>query len=229
MPYHLAYYHLHCARKDLRSTNNTRTIKVASLSCKGESDLGTKGAWLEWSSEVYYDKGTFLQKEEVLFLMDKEALASDIWLDTCPHRRLRIRTPIFGIMDGFTHVRVQIVHVPQEPWKPYRRPPYSLGADDAVWPKCWESHLGIYYESAPCLSCYTDADTTMEVVEDQLQVRHICYKDLGSGREPTDIKWRATLPGSTHCPLEDRSSRDLSLCRRVREIADTLETEVDVS
>jgi hypothetical protein len=155
--------------------------------------------------------------------MDKKTFTSDIWLNTCPHRKFCIRTPVFGIMKGFTHARVQIVHSPQEPWRPRHRPPYSLGADDAVWPKFWESHLGIYYESAPCLSCYTDADTTMEVVEDQLQVRHICYKDLGPGCELTDAKWRATLPGSIHCPLKDRSSRDLSLCRRVREVADKLE------
>jgi hypothetical protein len=67
MPYHLAYYHLHCARKDLRNTVNTDTTKVASLSCKGESDLGPRVPGWNGQAKCTMTKGHFYKNRKFCF------------------------------------------------------------------------------------------------------------------------------------------------------------------
>ncbi|KAI0152726.1 hypothetical protein GGR57DRAFT_513610 [Xylariaceae sp. FL1272] len=65
MPYNLAFYHLNCARLRVPAKNDTKFLDE--ISCSGTSAFEGSGLEYNWSSEVYFDKGELLQKEEIRF------------------------------------------------------------------------------------------------------------------------------------------------------------------
>jgi hypothetical protein len=181
MPHHLAFYHLHCIRRQLGP--NVRKAFITELSCKGV--FNHNELVYAWSSEVYFDRTTFLQKQEVNCVMRQGSRPQEITLTSCPHHDLRIEEPIFKNMDGFTDV--EITHWGYDRQRRSRRRVQTFGN--------WSGSQGLYHGAEVCSICYADAEYTFECVNDQLYVRFVCYKDLGPGNDRNSPKWLSLFTG----------------------------------
>ncbi|KAI1499109.1 hypothetical protein F5X99DRAFT_411431 [Biscogniauxia marginata] len=97
MPYHLAFYHLDCVRR--RLDPDVKVAFIPELSCSGNTSFCHNGPGYAWSSEIYFDKGAFLQKQEISYSTDRETCS--LRLTGCPHMSLTIKGPWFEDDDGF--------------------------------------------------------------------------------------------------------------------------------
>lgn len=95
--YHLAHENLACIRRSLDS--QTKIAFIPELSCE-ESATSIYGTRYYWSNEIYFNNGTFLQKQKAdcyISREDKNATAESF--TGCPHHRLRISKPVFTKRD----------------------------------------------------------------------------------------------------------------------------------
>lgn len=196
MPYHLAFYHLECARRRLNlKSAGVKAAFVPELSCRGTSsfseDVLEKQLPYNWSSEVYFEKGEFLQKQELECTADTRRRDwPTISVSVCRHKsmgfqKIRIDRDAGGLAIASLDVTFQ-------PRDELYNPPYS-----------WSSTDGINIaDFSLCGRCYSDLEFNAELIDDQLRVRFTCYRVLGAATERFLPAWAALLePPARRHPL----------------------------
>lgn len=196
MPYHLAFYHLDCVRRELFPDPGSREIAfVSQLSCSGTalfyggmSSMNRDSPEYKWSSEVYFDKGTFLQKQEISCLVGESkrspSYLRNLEFTACPHHKFRVnflRAKVkrngFFVADGVVCSN--------------RR----LGSQQD-----WDSRRdGPHIRAVVCTSCDTDHEQLLAVRGKQLFIRVTTYKLLGTGRDQGGPEWSSLLRGEPPC------------------------------
>lgn len=183
MPYHLAFYHLDCIRRQLDP--HVKVALVSKLSCSGTSSFYQGGAEYTWSSDVYFENGIFLQKQELSYVYSRESNRQTIKLTGCPHSSITINKPWFKDNDGFLEAKAFLSIKP-----PLRE--YSLG----FW---WSTKNGRYARITVCRICHSDAESTLELLGHEIHVRFTCYRNLGPATDRSIPKWASLLGGRGIC------------------------------
>ncbi|KAI0155770.1 hypothetical protein BJ166DRAFT_341624 [Pestalotiopsis sp. NC0098] len=179
IPYHLAFYHLDCIRRQLDP--GVSIAFIPELSCNGFDSLHKNGPRFAWSSEIYFHDGTFLQKQELCCVIERDSNAADFRLRQCPHAYFKVGQPTFDDEDGWLVARSRIE---------FPRP----RGTDYVYTE-WKSKEGRFDRIRSCTKCHSDHEQILEVVGRRLHVRNTCYRDLGSGTDRSQPKWISLLTG----------------------------------
>jgi hypothetical protein len=194
IPYHLAFYHLYCARRNLDRAANKSPALVNKLWCKGRCLLNGKGPECEWVSEVFFDGETFIQRQVIDYTMDKATTVGTLKFNFCPHAGISITKPVFGRMSGFTHVRLSVARDNRIEDGLIHSVLISLVRS---W-EPWSSDLGRYMEGDICRGCHAEVVVCIRVLGDKLITRLATYKDLGPGTKRNHPKWLSALPRSEY-------------------------------
>ncbi|KAK8005956.1 hypothetical protein PG991_012253 [Apiospora marii] len=165
MPYHLAFYHLHWARRAIEKRDALKETSRL-MECAGESLASPNnqaGPRYQWSSELYWTT-KLVQKQELRYRVDAR---------------------------GTNNSGIDIIHVPPHhrvsgPVADRERIRRSLGVGDRNG-RLAKLHI--------CPICYCDLEQSLEVRGNEVHVRFTVYKDLGDGIDRFDPKWRALLTG----------------------------------
>ncbi|KAI1192405.1 hypothetical protein F5X97DRAFT_337585 [Nemania serpens] len=204
MPYHLAIYHLDCVRRQLDP--EVKVAFVPELSCSGTSHFFHNGPQYTWSSEIYFEDGSFLQKQEISYIMDKSSSWRTIKFSLCPHSiTLKITGPWFTKNDGFYTARALLRFQP-------------IGGEEFHGIKLWTSKKGSFVRMSCCIACHSDAEEFLELKGDQVHIRYTCFRDLGGATERSTPKWKSVLTGEH---IKRRPSRFV-LSKRVWKTAQRL-------
>ncbi|KAK8093368.1 hypothetical protein PG997_000053 [Apiospora hydei] len=183
--YHLAFYHLHWARRAIEKSNNLEW-SVDLAACAGESGpTTTRGGGpspnYTWSSELYWSL-RLMQKQELSFRVDARSAATqatDTEITMCPHitvslSRLRVDTKDDGGLKASAQVS----------YKPATHPRVD-----------WASKRGNLAMIHRCTICFCDLEQSLEIRGHEVCVRFTVYRDLGDGIDRFDPKWRWLLTG----------------------------------
>ncbi|KAK8025520.1 hypothetical protein PG990_003343 [Apiospora arundinis] len=179
IPYHLAFYHLHCARRRHMLNSNSKTCFIGELSCHGRSVI-SPDVPCNWSSEVYYSDGTFLQKQELTYTTGSRRTGSwpPVEVRVCRHKSLRLQS--FEVKEnahGLLVVSLFIQFLPKGRWVG------DTGAN-------WNSTLGGNFQNLyVCDRCHSDLEYHIEVVGREVRVRFTCSRDLGDATARFLPKW----------------------------------------
>ncbi|KAK7946639.1 uncharacterized protein PG986_010960 [Apiospora aurea] len=222
--YRLAYYHLDCARRRLSPDNDVAF--VPELSCSGRSRFSPRDPSFDWTSEVYYNSGSFLQRQEMSFKLDKEhSNYPHLNIRVCHHQYAHFLSWQVKDRDGQLAVSVKVCFSPG-------RFKHDLGLG-------WKNDQGANLaELHVCTRCQCDFEYNIEVVGRQAHVRFACYRDLGTAtdrfepqwrchltpkglREPRRLRWSSWNAGEP--PYRIDSPTDYELYRRVWQTARRLE------
>jgi hypothetical protein len=187
VPYHLSLDHIDCVRHQRKLGPQSRPILIPELSAEGRLHH-THFVYIYWSSEVYFDAGTFLQKEHFVYLMNPWT-NRPVYLAGCPHQSVSISWLVFGVPGAPPplvprYVQAQIA----------TRPHCPLNAHQA-----WNSEQGCWKHVSACTVCHVDAVCQIELKTDgSLRGQYTCYRDLGRGVKaaPNQPKWRPLLTGN---------------------------------
>ncbi|KAK3934919.1 hypothetical protein QBC46DRAFT_398640 [Diplogelasinospora grovesii] len=213
MPYHLAFYHLDCIRRQFRAGLDLAKAAtfIPELSCSGTSSFDQNGRHeYSWSSDVYFDKGTFLQKQEIRCVMERGgSYPSEIRLTCCPHDTLILSSLSYGEENGFLLARMWVG----------RSSMIQVGFPWRACPGWWCSKEGRHAGIIVCATCHSDAESTIELLGNQVHVRFTCYRDLGPATNRYVPRWTALLTGKG---MSYRSHNDYSLYARVWRTAQKL-------
>lgn len=152
-------------------------------------------------SEIYYDRGTFLQRQQIEWLVwPSDDCEGETFL-CCPNQSLSISKPIFSKgRSGVLEVQCAITNNPQ------RCPRHQNDQ--------WSNLQGQYVQTVACKICHSDAECIMKMSH-HLQVTHTCYRDLGPGIYMDD-KWISLL---TDEGGPERPADNLALYTRVFRVA----------
>lgn len=180
MPHHLAFYHLHCIRRQLNP--KVSIAFIAELSCNGTARFYEHGPEYTWSSEVYFDSGIFLQKQEISYVLEPGPDIEGIDFSECPHRSFKVGKLSSFEKNGWMEAKCGLRFHP------------FYWVDD-IRDKEWNSKDGRFTSMGMCLRCHSDHEKVMEVVGCQLHIRLTCYRDLGSGTDRNQDKWTAISTG----------------------------------
>lgn len=178
MQYHLSMNNLNCISRRLGPETETRYILELSLAGSASSDKDTQ---YQWSSEIYFDNGTFLQKQEIRTAFHRADENPPEHFTGCPHQSLSVYTPTFRDREGMCEAEAWIT------CKPSRCPSHPM--------QKWSSFQGPYTHISSCTICYSDTECHIELDGSYLNVRYTCFRDLGAGTDPNDPKWRSLLTG----------------------------------
>ncbi|KAK8040139.1 hypothetical protein PG993_008550 [Apiospora rasikravindrae] len=186
MPYHLAFYHLHHARKVIeRDGRADKTTTVPLFTCSGKSSLNDTIQCYIWSSEVYFHKKKFLQKQEIRYILGVHSPPSsrDIDITMCPHNTVSLANVTLQIQDGWLKASAELsqkYHIyPQHP------------TQTTQWKSTELRLVQMHY----CEYCYCDLERTLEVRGRELHVRFTVYRNLGAGIDRFDSKWLSLSTG----------------------------------
>ncbi|KAL6786312.1 hypothetical protein J3E68DRAFT_421095 [Trichoderma sp. SZMC 28012] len=188
MQYHLSMNNLNCISRRLGSETETRLIPELSFSGSATSEEETQ---YRWSSEIYFDKGTFLQLQEINTAFHKTDENPPEHFIGCPHQSLTVHTPEFGIRDGMCEVEAWVTSIPSPcPSHPMQK---------------WSNFQGPYNHITSCTICHSDTECYIQLNGGWLDVRYTCFRDLGAGLDPNDPKWHSLLTGGgiTHRPQDE--------------------------
>ncbi|KAL7952242.1 hypothetical protein V8C34DRAFT_324007 [Trichoderma compactum] len=185
MKYHLSFDNLSCIRNRLSSEAEKVFIPELSIAGSAASDQGTQ---YRWTSEIYFDKGTFLQKQEIVTGFYETGEYPPEHFIGCPHQSLSIFTPEFIDRDGMCGVEAWVMS------KPSRCTSHPM--------QKWNSFQGPYIHITSCTICYSDTECHIQLYGPWLHMRYTCFRDLGAGIDSTDPKWLSLLTGDgiTHRP-----------------------------
>ncbi|EHK21548.1 uncharacterized protein TRIVIDRAFT_52268, partial [Trichoderma virens Gv29-8] len=185
MQYHLSFDNLNCIRRQLGSKNERTFIPELSIAGGACSDEDTL---YQWSSEIYLDNGTFLQKQNIRTAFYKDGEYSPEHYIGCPHQSLSVYTPEFWDNDGLLEVEAWVMS------KPSRCASHSM--------QKWSNSQGPYTHITSCTICHSDTESYIQLNGCYLDVKYTCFRDLGTGMDPSDSKWLSLLTGEgiTHRP-----------------------------
>ncbi|TFB01040.1 hypothetical protein CCMA1212_006899 [Trichoderma ghanense] len=202
MAYHLSMHHLACIRGQLSPGTKRAFIPELSFEDRCTSERGTD---YSWSSEIYFDDGGFLQKQEMHCYQSRGDDNRPESFTACPHQSLTISTPRFAIQNGMVEVSAHITNYP---------------------PRCtshesekWSNFHGQYAQVVSCTICHSDAECILELHDRSLHIRYTCYKDLGPGVDLQNSKWLAVL---TSLGSPQRKGHELDVYERVWNTANSL-------
>ncbi|KAK8078559.1 hypothetical protein PG996_004729 [Apiospora saccharicola] len=185
MPYHLAFYHLHWARRAIEKRNAlSGTCRL--IECSGESLASPNqehGPKYQWSSELYWTT-KLVQKQELTYRIDAQGTNnnnnnSGIDITMCPH-----------ITVSLGKVKIENSGIMGRP-RASARISYKSGRHSVHW----DSKKGRLAKLHICPTCYCDLEQDLEVQGNEISVRFTVYRDLGDGIDRFDPKWRALLTG----------------------------------
>ncbi|KAH6644996.1 hypothetical protein BKA67DRAFT_541986 [Truncatella angustata] len=180
MPYHLAFYHLDCVRQKL--DRDVQTAFIPELSCGGTSSFYHSGPKYTWSSEIYFQNGTFLQKQEICCIIDEISACGTIKFTECPHITFKVRPLWLTDDDGFFVARAWLSFPP-------------INGRETFGFKWWTSKTGRFARMSMCGVCQSDHEQTLELVGRQLHLRNTCYRDLGPATDRSIPRWISLLTG----------------------------------
>jgi hypothetical protein len=199
--YHLSLDNLRCIRSRLAST--AKTIFIKELFCEGEA-TSTRDVNYDWSNEIYFTKGTFLQKQEIIcYIDDKRAPTQHFFC--CPHQSLSISSPSFNNKGELFEVQAWVTNQPRR---------CAAHAKER-----WSSSQGRHAQVAVCMICHSNAECVLQLYDTSLLVRYTCYRDLGPGTDLNHPKWHSLLTGEG---TPHRQKYGLELYARVWRTADRL-------
>ncbi|KAK7949418.1 uncharacterized protein PG986_010304 [Apiospora aurea] len=185
IPYHLAFYHLEAARRCLERDGRTtkgHAVAITQCICQGGFSNAQTGHNYSWSSEIYFWRQRFLQKQEVAYRVDVRAANSgDFKVTMCPHFTVSLVRLKVNDGGGGLKASGRITYKPPR----YRH-------DRGVR---WESEDGSLAEMHICTTCHCDLEQSLEVRGHELHVRFTVYRNLGTGVDRFDTKWNALLTG----------------------------------
>jgi hypothetical protein len=185
LPYHLAFYHLDCVRHQLKLASRhitlPRRLFIPELSCSGTSDFFHDRHTYTWSNEVYFEKGTFLQKQEIEYYVDEGSPYPAIPLTSCPHTTVKLQRPLFKDKDGFLEAKV---------WATVK-----TARQRSNWDGWWTSKAGRLASISACPTCHSDTEFTLDLLGRQIHIRLACYRDLGPATERSFPRWNSLLTG----------------------------------
>ncbi|KAK8006281.1 hypothetical protein PG991_012578 [Apiospora marii] len=184
IPYHLAFYHLDCARRRHKLDSNVKACFIADLSCRGTSTIHPNVP-CAWSSEIYYSNGTFLQKQELTYTMDtRRRKWPAVHIRICHHKDVHMHNFEVVDNDGLLAVSLRLTFPPRGRWRD------DAGAN---WRSIWGGNLRNIYV---CDLCHSDLEYHVEVVGREVHVRFTCSRDLGAGTERFLPKWHILQTGA---------------------------------
>ncbi|KAL6852148.1 hypothetical protein J3F83DRAFT_756733 [Trichoderma novae-zelandiae] len=202
MAYHLSLDHLECIRG--RLSPGTKTAFIPELSyedgCVSESLTD-----YSWSNEIYFSKGSFLQKQEIDCYQSRADENRPESFTACPHRSLTISTPEFTINNNMVEVSARVTNHPPRC--------ASHGSEK------WSNFDGKYAQLVTCTICHADAECVLELHDRSLRIRYTCYRDLGPGVDSGHSKWLALLTGQGS---PQREGREPEVYERVWHTANNL-------
>ncbi|KAL6874781.1 hypothetical protein J3F83DRAFT_759522 [Trichoderma novae-zelandiae] len=150
--------------------------KLASVRCK----LGFPG---KRACEVFFDKGTFEQKLQVVCQINRGSPEHYI---ACPHQSLSVSEPTFGKRNGWKGRREVQAWVTS---RPPRCPSHAM--------ERWSNLDGPYAHKTACRICHADVECTIEMADKHyMRVWYTCRRNLGEGLNPSDPKWVALMTGN---------------------------------
>ncbi|KAK8024136.1 hypothetical protein PG993_012202 [Apiospora rasikravindrae] len=179
MPYGLAFYHLNYARRQLKPTNSVAF--VPELSCSSRSRFGPRGPSFDWTSEVYYNSGSFFQRQEIRCILDEgRNQYPPLEICFCHHQQACFSDWTLENKDGHLAASAKISFAPG-------RYNHDRGYT-------WRNDRGANLADLHiCTCCHCDFEYNVEVVGRQVNVRFACYKDLGAATDRFEPKWRCHL------------------------------------
>lgn len=180
MPYHLAFYHLDCIRRQLDP--GIKVAFIPELSCGGISRFYENSPEYTWSSEIYFDNGTFLQKQELSCVIDRGSDCRTLKFTACHHITFEIMALWFKYNDTFITAH-SLLSFPR------------IDDEEIFGYKWWTSKMGRFTRMSVCGKCHSDTESTLELVGHQLHIRYTCYRDLGPATDRSIPKWRCLLTG----------------------------------
>ena len=202
MAYHLSSNHLACIHGGLGP--GTKRAFIPKLSFK-DTCTSENGTTYIWTSEIYFNKGDFLQKQELVCYQSRSDDNRPQSFTACPHQSLTISAPKFAIKNGMVEVSAQITNYP----------PRCTSHDSEQW----SNFDGQYAQVVGCTICHSDAECTLELYDRSLLTTYTCYKDLGPGVDSQNSKWIALLTG---LGSPERKEYELDVYERVWNTAKTL-------
>lgn len=162
IPYHLAFYHLDCARRNLDP--KVKPAFIPEISCRGTSVIKStihQDVPCDWSSEIYFKDGTFLQKHELMYVMDAR---HTFWPSTTARARSHqaVHLGRFTVRDNdhLTSVSTRITFLPWGRWDRDK----GFGFDSAK--------AGSLNDLLMCGKCHSYLG--------YVHIRFTCCRDLGA-------------------------------------------------
>ncbi|KAI1322497.1 hypothetical protein F5Y16DRAFT_386510 [Xylariaceae sp. FL0255] len=180
MPYHLAIYHLDCIRRQL--DHNVQVAFIPKLSCSGDSQFNDNGTAYTWSNEIYFQSGTFLQKQELKCVIMENSSCKSLNFHLCPHMRFKMTGLWFQRNRAFLVAKAFFRHS-------------RVYYEDNGHSTRWSSETGQLARMDGCKKCYAESEAIIELRGEELHIRYTCYKDLGNATDRSQPKWRALLTG----------------------------------
>ncbi|KAK8102768.1 hypothetical protein PG984_015914 [Apiospora sp. TS-2023a] len=179
MSYRLAYYHLDNARRHLFPGNDVTFIPE--LSCSDSARFGLYGRSFDWSSELYYSHGSFLQRQEICFTLDKkQSRCPPLELRVCHHQRAKFSGWELRNDCGPLDASVQVS------FSPLRK--------NGDHPYTWRNARGANPVTLyACTRCHCDFKYYVEKAGRQVNIRFACYKDLGTATDRFEPRWHSHL------------------------------------
>ena len=200
VPYHLAFYHLHTARRVIKSLGLEKsTILVPDLTCGGSS--GPNGCY-EWSSELYFS-GQFLQKQEIRFGVSEPGFRTRHHeIAMCPHFTASLSSIRTGMRNWWVQASATLSyqdHIFSEQLRLFRGRTHPYFGYNKCEP-CpggirWDSAKGRLAQIHNCEFCHCSLESSLEVREQELRVRFTVYRALGAGIDRFEPKWHSLLTG----------------------------------
>jgi hypothetical protein len=178
MAYHLSLDHLSCIRGRLAPGTKMAFIPELSYEDHCVSEISTSYCL---SSEIYFHRGTFLQKQEVDCYLHRQEENQPEHFTTCPHQILTVSAPQFTISNSMQEVSSRLTN----------NPPRCASHGSETW----SNTQGQDAQIVSCRICHSEAECVLKLHCRSLRIRYTCYRDLGPGMDPSHPKWLALLTG----------------------------------
>lgn len=178
MPYHLAFYHLDCARRNLDP--ETKVALISELSCSGKACFDKGGPEYTWSSDIYVNNGTFLQKQDIHCMLDEASEYKFLPFVGCRHNCFVVRRLSFNDGEGSPAAKAYLDFFPYTDYK-------NVETTD------WDSQQGRFVRLQLCGFCHSDLAQILEVIDNKLHIRVTSFRDLGSGKDRFQPTWAGHL------------------------------------
>ncbi|KAK7943595.1 uncharacterized protein PG986_012708 [Apiospora aurea] len=208
MPYHLAFYHLHTARRIIVYQGwASISCLIRPMSCCSPVESPTPNSPIcRWSSELCLSVEC-LQKQEFSYVVSlNNADPQDITITMCPHINVALtNVALRPGRDGWPTASAHIQHTERLSHKqktifdeqyrydthlPALRRRSKTAADIR-----WDSKTGRLADLHTCEVCHCDLERSLEVRGHELHVGFTVYRNLGTGLDRYDPKWRSLLTG----------------------------------
>lgn len=184
--YHLSLDNLRCIRRRIPEEVEKVCIKDLSYEDKCTSVTSTS---YRWSNEIYFYRGTFLQKQKIICSLPKGYENSPESFTACPHQSLSISAPEFLIENNLDKVQACLIYNP---------------------PRCshhltekWSNTHGPYAKITACTICHLVSECSLKLRNRNFCIKYTCYKDLGPGTDLHHPKWLASLTGAGNPHLQE--------------------------